>query len=64
MSRTSRLADRYRQQYPDVEVSEAQAAERQERMDRKRDTATHRRTHRTTGIVVPDLPWMTKKGRA
>lgn len=61
MSRTSRLAERYERAYPGTGVSEAQAAERQERMDRKADISQHRRTHRLRGVVIPALPWKTTK---
>lgn len=59
MSRVSRLADAYERRYPGTGVSEAQAAERMDRITFKEDAAQHRRTGRTRGIIVPALPWMT-----
>ncbi len=64
MSRTSRLADEYHRLYPGTGVGEAQAAERMERIQFKQDVPAGRRTGRTRGIIVPALPWMTKKGDA
>jgi hypothetical protein len=61
VSRSSRLADQYERRFPDTGVSEAQAAERMDRILHKEESGEHRRTHRTRGIVVPDLPWMTKQ---
>ena len=57
MPRTSRLADAYNRSYPGTGVSEAQAAERQERIEFKRDAALGRRTSRSRGVVIPALPW-------
>ena len=51
-------AAQYEALYPDTGISTEQAAERMDRLDHKQDKATHRRTGRTSGIVVPALPWL------
>ena len=61
MASVERLAGEYEKRYPETGVSEAQAAERMERIALKEDRASHKLTHRNRGIVVPDLPWMTTK---
>lgn len=59
----SRLADRYENLHPGTGVSESQAEERMERIDFNREKASHRRTGRLRGIVVPASPAFTAEGR-
>lgn len=54
MARTSDLADSYRRRFPGVQVGEAQAAEREERLRIKERPAASRRQ---ASILVPELPW-------
>lgn len=54
----STLAERYEKQYPDTGCSEAQKEERMQRLDFKAEARALRRTTRTRGIVVPELPWL------
>lgn len=58
---TSR-ADRYEALYPDTGIPDAQKEERMERMDFKQERREYRRTSRTRGIVIPDLPWKENDG--
>lgn len=51
--RPDRKADRYESLYPGTGIPEAQKEERMERLDLKADRATHRRSNRLRGIVVP-----------
>jgi len=53
----SKLAEGYDRAFPGVEIPEAQKEERQERREFKAERASLRRTGRSRGIVVPDLPW-------
>lgn len=46
----------YDSAYPGVQIPDAQKAERQERQEFKHERLSLRRTNRTRGIVVPDLP--------
>jgi hypothetical protein len=48
---------------PGTGVPEAQAEERGERRVFHEETRQHRRTNRTRGIVVPDLPWLREEPR-
>lgn len=54
-------ADRYEQRYPETGCSEGQKEERMQRMDFKDEVRSLRRTSRTRGIVVPELPWLRGK---
>jgi len=54
MSERERAA-RYEKLYPGTGVSEAQAAERMDRIDFKEDPGRRTRARRT--FLVPDLPW-------
>lgn len=49
--------ERYDKRYPDTGVGEAQKQERAERLAFKEDRKALRRTSRTRGIIVPELPW-------
>lgn len=53
----SALADQYEKLYPETGIPEAQKEERMERMLFKDEQRSLRRTGRTRGIVVPELPW-------
>jgi cyclopropane fatty-acyl-phospholipid synthase-like methyltransferase len=53
----SRLARAYDARVPGVDIPAAQKAERQERVEFREERRTHRRTGRTRGIIVPELPW-------
>lgn len=46
-------ADRYEALYPGTGIPEAQKEERMERLDLKAEVASHRRSNRLRGIVVP-----------
>lgn len=58
------LAAEYERLYPNTGCGDAQKTERMERILFKEDRSTHRRTHRTRGIIVPALPWTQDKGTA
>ena len=58
----AKLADSYEQRYPGVEIPSAQKEEREQRERFKAERHSHRRTGRTSGIVVPPLPWQRKDG--
>ena len=51
-------ATRYERRFPGTGVTEAQAAERQERLDRRERMASGGR--RTRFVSVPELPWNRK----
>jgi hypothetical protein len=57
----SDLARRYDAEHPGVGIETAQKEERQERREFHRERASLRRTGRSRGIVVPDLPWLRKE---
>lgn len=57
----SDLARRYDASTPGVGISTAQKEERQERREFKHERASLRRTGRTRGIVIPELPWQRKE---
>lgn len=52
------LAAAYERLYPDTGIPEAQKEERMERLVFKDEARSLRRTSRTRGIVVPELPWL------
>lgn len=51
----------YERLYPDTGIPEAQKEERMERLTFKDERQSLRRTSRTRGIVVPELPWLRDK---
>jgi hypothetical protein len=55
------LASRYDALTPGVDIPTAQKEERQERREFKSERASLRRTSRTRGIVIPELPWQRKE---
>jgi len=56
MSESAR-AQEYERLYPDAVGDESKRAERMDRLAFKDERQTGRRTGRTRGIVVPDIPW-------
>lgn len=58
----SALAEQYEKRYPETGIPEAQKEERMERILFKDEARSLRRTGRTRGIIVPELPW--QKGRS
>lgn len=50
-------ADQYERRFPDTGISDAQKQERMERLSFNEERQALRRTSRTRGIVVPELPW-------
>lgn len=57
------LAAEYERLYPETGCSEAQKAERMERIVFKDERSSLRRIGRNRGIVVPDLPYRRKEQR-
>lgn len=53
----SRAVEEYRRRFPETGVPAAQEQERAERLAFKQERRSLRRTGRTRGVVVPDLPW-------
>lgn len=60
MADESKLAQRYERLYPGTGCPEGQKEERMQRIDFDRERAERRRTGRSRGIVVPELPWLRK----
>lgn len=58
------LAAAYERRFPETGIPEAQKQEREERLRFREERQALRRTNRTRGIVVPDLPWLTKEGES
>lgn len=56
-------ADRYERLYPGVAIPAAQKEERMERIDFKAERASHGRTGRNRGIVVPGGAAFDENGR-
>ena len=56
-------ADRYERLYPGTGIPEAQKEERMERLDLKAEVASHRRSNRLRGIVVPACAAFDSDGR-
>lgn len=50
-------AEQYERRFPETGVSDAQKAERMDRLAFREERRSARRTGRNRGIVVPDLPW-------
>lgn len=51
----------YERLYPGTGIPEAQKEERMERLTFTDERQSLRRTSRTRGIVVPELPWLRDK---
>ena len=60
MVSASELVRRYETAYPGTGIPDAQKQERAERILFKAERVSHRRTGRSRGIIVPDLPWQAK----
>lgn len=58
---TAPKARAYEAHAPETGVPEAQAEARHERRAFREEARQHRRTGRTRGIIVPELPW--KRGQ-
>jgi hypothetical protein len=60
----SPAARAYEAHAPQTGVPEAQAEERAQRRAFQQEARQHRRTGRTRGIIVPELPWLRDKETA